>query len=285
MSKLIKGGTVVTADLTTKADVFVQHDKIVAVGPDLDHAADHILDASGCYVMPGGIDPHTHMEMPFMGTFSSDDFDTGTAAALSGGTTMLVDFCLPAPNQGLLDALQQWYQKAGKARADYSFHMAITWWGKQVFDEMPKVVAARHQHLQALHGLQGRADGERRRDVRVVLALRRARRAAAGARGERRRRRLPAAEALGRRQQRPRGARLFAPARGGGRGRQPRRHDRRPGRRAALCGARLLRAGARGDPPRPREGHARLRRALDPAPRPRRERIPEIPTGITPRGA
>ncbi len=141
MSKLIKGGTVVTADLTTKSDVFVQHDKIVAVGSDLDHAADHVIDASGCYVMPGGIDPHTHMEMPFMGTHSTDDFDSGTAAALSGGTTMIVDFCLPAPNQGLTEALQQWYQKAGKARTDYSFHMAITWWGKQVFDEMPKVVA------------------------------------------------------------------------------------------------------------------------------------------------
>jgi dihydropyrimidinase len=141
MTKLIKGGTIVTADLTYKGDVFVQHDKIVAVGPDLSHDADHIIDASGCYVMPGGIDPHTHMEMPFMGTHSSDDFDSGTAAALSGGTTMIVDFCLPSPNQGLIDALQQWHQKAGKARADYSFHMAITWWGKQVFDDMPKVVA------------------------------------------------------------------------------------------------------------------------------------------------
>jgi dihydropyrimidinase len=140
MSKLIKGGTIVTADLTYRGDVFVQHDKIVAVGADLSHDADHVIDASGCYVMPGGIDPHTHMEMPFMGTFSSDDFDSGTAAALSGGTTMIVDFCLPSPNQGLIDALQQWYQKAGKARTDYSFHMAITWWGKQVFDEMPKVV-------------------------------------------------------------------------------------------------------------------------------------------------
>ena len=140
MSKLIKGGTIVTADLTFKGDVFVQHDKIVAVGTDLEHDADHVLDASGCYVMPGGIDPHTHMEMPFMGTFSSDDFDSGTAAALSGGTTMIVDFCLPAPEQGLIDALQQWYQKAGKARTDYSFHMAITWWDKPVFDEMPKVV-------------------------------------------------------------------------------------------------------------------------------------------------
>ncbi|HSG94142.1 MAG TPA: dihydropyrimidinase, partial [Afifellaceae bacterium] len=140
MTKLIKGGTVVTHDRTYKADVFVQHDKIVAVGADLSHDADHVIDASGCYVMPGGIDPHTHMEMPFMGTHSSDDFDTGTAAALSGGTTMIVDFCLPSPDQGLIDALQQWHQKAGKARTDYSFHMAITWWGEQVFNEMPEVV-------------------------------------------------------------------------------------------------------------------------------------------------
>ena len=140
MTKLIKGGTVVTHDRTFKADVFVQHDKIVAVGADLAHDADHTIDASGCYVMPGGIDPHTHMEMPFMGTHSSDDFDTGTAAALSGGTTMIVDFCLPSPGEGLLDTLQQWHQKAGKARTDYSFHMAITWWGEQVFNEMPEVV-------------------------------------------------------------------------------------------------------------------------------------------------
>ena len=140
MTKLIKGGTVVTHDRTFRADVFVQHDKIVAVGPDLAHDADHTIDASGCYVMPGGIDPHTHMEMPFMGTHSTDDFDTGTAAALSGGTTMIVDFCLPSPGEGLIDALQQWHQKAGKARTDYSFHMAITWWGEQVFNEMPEVV-------------------------------------------------------------------------------------------------------------------------------------------------
>ncbi len=140
MTKLIKGGTIVTHDRTYKADVFIQHDKIIAVGPDLSHDVDHIIDATGCYVLPGGIDPHTHMEMPFMGTHTTDDFDTGTAAALSGGTTMTVDFCLPAPGEGLIDALQTWFQKAGKARADYSFHMAITWWGEQVFNEMPEVV-------------------------------------------------------------------------------------------------------------------------------------------------
>ncbi len=140
MSTVIKGGTVVAADRTFKADVLIDNGSIAAVGDNL--SGSETIDASGCYLMPGGIDPHTHMEMPFMGTFSSDDFDTGTAAALSGGTTMVVDFCLPAPEQGLKDALQQWYQKAGKARTDYSFHMAITWWGEQVFNEMPDVVAS-----------------------------------------------------------------------------------------------------------------------------------------------
>ncbi|MCQ8780893.1 dihydropyrimidinase [Mangrovibrevibacter kandeliae] len=138
MTLVIKGGTIVTADLTYKADILIDGETIAAIGPDL--AGDAVIDASGAYVMPGGIDPHTHMEMPFMGTFSADDFDTGTAAALAGGTTTTVDFCLPAPGQGLIDALQTWYQKAGKARTDYSFHMAITWWGEQVFDEMKTVV-------------------------------------------------------------------------------------------------------------------------------------------------
>jgi dihydropyrimidinase len=139
MSKAIKNGTVVTADRTWKADVLVKHDKIIAIGPDLH--GDHELDATGCYVMPGGIDPHTHLEMPFMGTYSADDFESGTRACLSGGTTMVVDFCLPAPKQSLIEALQMWSNKSGKACCDYSFHMAITWWGKKVFDEMPKVVA------------------------------------------------------------------------------------------------------------------------------------------------
>jgi dihydropyrimidinase len=137
-TKVIKNGTVVTADLTYEADVLIENGVITKIGANL--SGDEVLDATGCYVMPGGIDPHTHLEMPFMGTYSSDDFETGTRAALSGGTTMVVDFCLPAPGQSLLEALQAWDNKSTKAMCDFSFHMAITWWGEQVFNEMETVV-------------------------------------------------------------------------------------------------------------------------------------------------
>jgi dihydropyrimidinase len=98
MTTVIKGGTVVTADLTYVADVRIEGGRIVEIGPDL--RGDTVLDAAGCYVMPGGIDPHTHLEMPFMGTYSADDFESGTRAALSGGTTMVVDFALPSRGRG-----------------------------------------------------------------------------------------------------------------------------------------------------------------------------------------
>ncbi|KEO60460.1 dihydropyrimidinase [Thioclava indica] len=137
MTTVIKNGTIVTADLTYKADVLIEGGQIIEIGPDL--KGDESLDATGCYVMPGGIDPHTHLEMPFMGTYSTDDFESGTRAALAGGTTMVVDFALPAPGEGLLDALKKWDNKSTRAHCDYSFHMAITWWDKQVFDEMKAV--------------------------------------------------------------------------------------------------------------------------------------------------
>ncbi|PKP69616.1 MAG: dihydropyrimidinase [Alphaproteobacteria bacterium HGW-Alphaproteobacteria-4] len=138
MTTIIKNGTIVTADLTYKADVLIEGGKITAIGQGL--VGDTVLDATGCYVMPGGIDPHTHLEMPFMGTYSSDDFESGTRAALAGGTTMVVDFALPGQGQGLMDALKMWDNKSTRANCDYSFHMAITWWGEQVFDEMAEVV-------------------------------------------------------------------------------------------------------------------------------------------------
>ena len=154
MTTAIKNGTIVTADLTYASDVLIDGGKIIEIGRNL--KGDETLDATGCYVMPGGIDPHTHLEMPFMGTYSSDDFESGTRAALAGGTTMVVDFALPSPQQGLLDALQMWHNKSGRANCDYSYHMAITWWGEQVFDEMEIVVKERgintFKHFMAYKG-------------------------------------------------------------------------------------------------------------------------------------
>ncbi len=138
MSKVIRNGTIVTADLTYKADVAIENGVIAGIGPNL--KGDEELDATGCYVMPGGIDPHTHLEMPFMGTYSSDDFESGTRAGLAGGTTMVVDFALPNQGEGPLDALKRWDNKSTRANCDYSFHMAVTWWGEQVFNEMADVV-------------------------------------------------------------------------------------------------------------------------------------------------
>ncbi len=140
MTTVIKNGTIVTADLTYRADVLIDGGVITQIGPNL--KGDETLDATGCYVMPGGIDPHTHLEMPFMGTYSSDDFESGTRAALSGGTTMVVDFVLPGQDQGLMDAMQMWHNKSGRASCDYSYHMAITWWGEKVWDDMATVTKA-----------------------------------------------------------------------------------------------------------------------------------------------
>ncbi len=136
---LIRGGTVVTAEREFRADVLVVGEKIVAVGGDLDGAATAgavIIDAGGAYVMPGGIDPHTHMELPFMGTVASEDFFTGTSAAAAGGTTSIIDFVIPSPQQSPLAAFQQWRGWAEKAAADYAFHVAITWWDDSVKRDM-----------------------------------------------------------------------------------------------------------------------------------------------------
>lgn len=137
MSVLIKGGTVVTAEQTFAADVLCRGGVIAAVGPDLDGGGPaEVIDASGCHVMPGGIDPHTHMELPFMGTVASEDFFSGTTAGLAGGTTMIIDFVIPNPQQDIMEAYHQWRGWAEKAAADYSFHVAITWWDESVREAM-----------------------------------------------------------------------------------------------------------------------------------------------------
>ncbi len=140
---LIRGGTVVTALRAWRADVLVVDHKIAAVEETIAlPTGARLIDADGTFVMPGGIDPHTHMELPFMGTVSKDDFYTGTAAAASGGTTMIIDFVIPSPGESLMHALDVWRGRAAKAATDYSFHMAITWWSDLVRAEMGKVTAA-----------------------------------------------------------------------------------------------------------------------------------------------
>ena len=137
MSLLIRGGTVVNADETRRADVYCADGVVQAVGEGLDvPAGAQVVDAGGALVMPGGIDPHTHMELPFMGTVTSDDFYTGPAAALSGGTTMIIDFVIPAPDERPMNAFRTWQQKAEKAPSDYSFHVAITNWNDGVSEDM-----------------------------------------------------------------------------------------------------------------------------------------------------
>ncbi|MYN08218.1 dihydropyrimidinase [Pseudoduganella aquatica] len=141
MSIIIRGGTVVNADRAFKADVLCFGDKIVAVGENLDAPASAtVIDASGQYVMPGGIDPHTHMNLPFMGTVTADDFFTGTAAGLAGGTTTIIDFVIPSPQQSLMEAYHQWRGWAQKAAGDYTFHVAITWWDESVHRDMGTLV-------------------------------------------------------------------------------------------------------------------------------------------------
>ncbi|MBV9588500.1 MAG: dihydropyrimidinase [Hyphomicrobiales bacterium] len=138
MSTVIKNGTVLGADRTYEADVLVEGERISAIGDNL--KGDTVLDAEGAYIMPGGIDPHTHLEMPFMGTTSADHYESGTKAALSGGTTMVVDFCIPTNGQPLLEAWAEWDKKSKTACTDYAYHMCITYWTEKVRDEMAAVV-------------------------------------------------------------------------------------------------------------------------------------------------
>ena len=139
MSRVIKGGTVVTADRTFEADVLIEGETIKEIGSDL--VGDEYVDAEGAYVMPGGIDPHTHLEMPFMGTTAAETFESGTWAAAAGGTTMLVDFCLPGPDGSLKNAINEWHRKSEpQICADVGYHMAITGWNEIIFNEMKDAV-------------------------------------------------------------------------------------------------------------------------------------------------
>ena len=142
MRTLIKSGTVVTASDQYRGDVLVEDEKISLIGTTIDVQADKVVDASGKYVLPGGIDVHTHLDMPFGGTRSADDFESGTMAAAFGGTTSIVDFAIQYRGQTLHDAWETWMKKAeGKAVVDYGFHMIITDLSDQVEGEMDALVA------------------------------------------------------------------------------------------------------------------------------------------------
>ena len=141
MSVLIKGGTVVNAEQSIRADLLCENGKITAVGEDLSAPKGvRVVDAGGQYLMPGGIDPHTHMQLPFMGTVASEDFESGTAAGLAGGTTTIIDFVIPGPQQDVMEAYHTWREWSEKSVSDYSFHVAITWWDESVSEAMETLV-------------------------------------------------------------------------------------------------------------------------------------------------
>src|SRR5947208_13285562 len=149
MRILIRDGTVVTATGASEADVLVDGERIAAlVAPHSGLAdawaptADRVIDAAGKYVLPGGIDAHTHMEMPFGGTFSADTFETGTTAAAWGGTTTIIDFAVQAKGTTLRSTLDKWHAKAdGNCAIDYGFHMIVSDVNDGTLGEMGELVA------------------------------------------------------------------------------------------------------------------------------------------------
>ncbi len=141
MRTLITGGTIVNADATTVADLLVEDERIALIGSNLDVEADETIDASGKWVIPGAIDVHTHMELPFGGTFAKDTFETGTRAAAFGGTTTIVDFAVQTRGESLRQGLDRWHEKAaGNAVIDYGFHMIVSDVRDDVLSEMDQLV-------------------------------------------------------------------------------------------------------------------------------------------------
>ncbi|HKC64599.1 MAG TPA: amidohydrolase family protein, partial [Pyrinomonadaceae bacterium] len=127
MRTLIRNGRIITAADDYRADVLIEDETISTIGAKLDMEADRVIDAGGKLVIPGGIDPHTHMELPFGGTESADDFRTGTIAAAHGGTTTIIDFAVQYKGQSLVEGIDNWHRKAeGKCAIDYGFHLITT---------------------------------------------------------------------------------------------------------------------------------------------------------------
>ena len=141
MSTLIKNGRIITAADDYSADIFIENDKITTIGNNLNLKADQTIDASNKLIFPGGIDPHVHLDMPFMGTASSDNFETGTRAALFGGTTTVIDFVIQKKGNSLYAALEEWRSRSdGKTLGDYAFHFAVTDFNENVRAEIKDMI-------------------------------------------------------------------------------------------------------------------------------------------------
>jgi dihydropyrimidinase len=141
MSLLIKNGRIITASQDYTADIFIEGESITTIGKNLRIKADETINAAGMLVFPGGIDPHVHLDMPFMGTFSSDNYETGTRAALHGGTTTVIDFVLQTQGKSLRHALEEWQSRSrGNCLGDYSFHMAVTDFNENTRQEIAEMV-------------------------------------------------------------------------------------------------------------------------------------------------
>ncbi|MGK2863690.1 MAG: dihydropyrimidinase [Chitinophagaceae bacterium] len=141
MSLLIKNGRIITADSDYHADIFIEGEVVKAIGNNLKEKAEKEIDASGKLIFPGGIDPHVHLEMPFMGTFSSDTYESGTRAALFGGTTMVIDFILQKQGNSLRSALEEWKGRSDhNCVGDYSFHMAVTDFNEHTKKEIREMI-------------------------------------------------------------------------------------------------------------------------------------------------
>lgn len=141
MGTIIRGGSVVTATDVNRADILMDGETITELADRVPDAAHDIVDAKGCYVFPGGIDPHTHLDMPFGGTVTADDFRTGTIAAALGGTTTVIDFALHQRDHSLREALETWHAKAqGKAAIDYAFHLTIADGRDATMREIPGLI-------------------------------------------------------------------------------------------------------------------------------------------------
>lgn len=141
MGIVLNGGTIVTAADVYQADVRIEGESIVAIGYEIKQPGDQVINVDGCFLFPGGIDPHTHFDLPVGDMSTSDDFSSGTKAALMGGTTTILDFATQFKGETLKKGLQNWHLKAdGKSFVDYGFHMAITNWNDRIVHEMKEIV-------------------------------------------------------------------------------------------------------------------------------------------------